>query len=67
MKKSAVLSNSRRHVVAVAFPTITETELAVLDGIREAVGPGQQWEILVLTRGDSTPTGRNEGACGSYR
>ncbi len=51
MEKMAALSNSRRHVVAVTFPTITETELAVLDGIREEVGPGQQWEILVLTGG----------------
>ena len=42
---------SRRRVLAVAFPSITETELAVLEGIRETVGPGQHWEILVLTGG----------------
>ncbi|MCX6967094.1 MAG: helix-turn-helix domain-containing protein [Verrucomicrobia bacterium] len=41
----------RRRILAVAFPSITETELAVLDGIREAVGPGRHWEIVVLTGG----------------
>jgi len=51
MGKIDFQSISRRRVVAVAFPAITETELAVLDGIREAVGPQRQWEILVLTGG----------------
>ena len=51
MEKITSLSSSPRRVVAVAFPSITETELAVLDGIREVVGPRQQWEVLVLSGG----------------
>ena len=49
MAKTGIFSPPRPRVVAVAFPAITETELAVLDGIREAVA--RKWEILVLTGG----------------
>ena len=51
MGKTGNLTLPRRRIVAVAFPSITETELAVLEGIRESIGSGQQWEILVLTGG----------------
>jgi len=51
MAKTGKFSLSARRVVAVAFPAITETEIVVLDGIREAFSPGRQWEILVLTGG----------------
>ncbi len=51
MGKTGNLTLPRRRIVAVAFPSITETELAVLEGIRESMGSGQQWEILVLTGG----------------
>ena len=51
MAKIANRNLPSQRVVAVAFPTLTETELAVLDGIREAVGKGRHWEILVLTGG----------------
>ena len=40
-----------RGVVAVAFPSITETELAVLDGIREALSSVRGLEVLVLSGG----------------
>lgn len=42
---------SLRGVVAVAFPAITETELAVLDGIREGLSRARNLEILVLSGG----------------
>lgn len=51
MAKTGKFSLPRRRVVAVAFPSIAETELAILDGIREAIPPGRQWELLVLTGG----------------
>ena len=51
MAKIASPSFPSRRLVAVAFPGITETELAVLDGIREAVVAEQHCEILVLTGG----------------
>ena len=49
MEKIPRFQHSARRVAAIAFPTLAETELAVLDGIRETLGP--QWEILVLTGG----------------
>ena len=42
---------SPRRLIAVAFPAITENELAVLEGIREEISAGQRCEILVLTGG----------------
>lgn len=39
----------KRKIIAVAFPSITETELAMLDGIRD--GLPQNWETLVVTGG----------------
>jgi len=50
MAKTGKKRISKRRVVAVAFPAITETELAVLDGIRDAA-TSANWEILVLTGG----------------
>lgn len=38
-------------IVAVAFPAITETELAVLEGIREGLARVRNLEILVLSGG----------------
>lgn len=42
---------SLRGVVALAFPAITESELAVLDGVREALSGVRRLEILVLSGG----------------
>ena len=51
MAKNGKRTLSARRVVAVAFPALTETELAVIEGIREGMVSGQNWEILVLTGG----------------
>lgn len=51
MAKKAKSLRGIRRVIAVAFPAITEIELALLDGIREAAASQPNWEILVLTGG----------------
>jgi LacI family transcriptional regulator len=40
---------SKRKIIAVAFPSITETELALIDGIRDGIP--RNWEMLVVTGG----------------
>ena len=51
MAKTAPKNIPSRRLVAVAFPAITEAELAVLEGIREIIGSEPHCEVLVLTGG----------------
>ena len=51
MPRNRKNQGSARRVVAVAFPSIAETELAVLDGIREEIGHEQNWEVVVISEG----------------
>lgn len=43
------IDTPKRKIIAVAFPSITETELSILDGIRDSLPPN--WEIMVVSGG----------------